>query len=210
MFVLFRNIINEWWQQQQIQHNDANFINSSANDSDKQSSASCAWKYKARLSVARNMCHYPVVLWLKVLALKFMIKVPEFHRRRWRTAVGSWIKLPADSEASFQPTTSNQRTSWEAEKTLKNCALCYQPKLLKVGEILGCGAETIYQSRSVSFLHAFPTTMELNTFQSFIAKFPVSHFRDTTLKLYGVAAVSRQIYSILMWLMKKSSEWYYG
>jgi len=40
MFVFRRNIIREWWQQQQIQHNDANFINNSANDSDKHNSAS--------------------------------------------------------------------------------------------------------------------------------------------------------------------------
>lgn len=40
MFVLFRNMINEWWQQQQIQHKDESFMNSSANDSDKQSSVS--------------------------------------------------------------------------------------------------------------------------------------------------------------------------
>lgn len=40
-FVLLRKIINEWWQQQHIQHNDANFINSSANDNDKHNSESC-------------------------------------------------------------------------------------------------------------------------------------------------------------------------
>lgn len=41
MFVFCRNIINEWWQQQHIQHSEANFMNRRANDSDKHSSVSC-------------------------------------------------------------------------------------------------------------------------------------------------------------------------
>ncbi|CRK89387.1 CLUMA_CG003141, isoform A [Clunio marinus] len=46
-FYLIRSVKNELWEaqemndQQQIQHNDASFINNNANESDKQSSVSC-------------------------------------------------------------------------------------------------------------------------------------------------------------------------
>jgi hypothetical protein len=52
---------NEWWQQQHIQHNDANFINSSANDNDKHNSLSCSTKKKKEEKYTFINIYLPII-----------------------------------------------------------------------------------------------------------------------------------------------------